>query len=60
MNERLAKELIEAIRTFTEKPDNLDNFESYLSLHFGVWFEKYANTPEGLVSEFGHFANMEI
>ena len=60
MNERLAQELVKAIRTFAEKPDNLENFEDYLSLHFGVWFEKYASTPENLVSEFNHFAEMEV
>ena len=60
MNERLANELVKAIRTFAEKPDNLENFENYLSHHFDVWYEKYANAPENLVSEFKHFAEMEV
>ena len=58
--EQLAHEFAEAIRVFAEKPDNIDNFESYLSYHFDVWMEKYASNPEGLVSEMKHFAEMEI
>ena len=42
------------------KPDNLDNFESYLSYHFDVWMGKFANSPDGLTSEVKHFAEMEI
>lgn len=60
MNEKLAKEFIEALRTLSEKPENIDNFESYLSRHFTVWYEKYANTPAGLISELKHFAEMEV
>ena len=31
-----------------DNPDSedLDNFESYLSYHFDVWMEKWANSPE--------------
>lgn len=58
--EQLAHEFAEAIRMFAEKPDSIDNFESYLSYHFDVWMEKYANYPEGLVSEMKQFAEMEI
>ena len=60
MNEEYAKVFIEAIKMFAEKQDNLDNLESYLSHHFDVWMEKYANTPEGLVYELKNFAEMEI
>ena len=60
MNEKLAQEFVEAIKTFSEKPENLDNFELYLSHHFDVWLEKYANTPENLVSEFKQFAEMKM
>jgi hypothetical protein len=58
--EQLAHEFAEAIRMFAEKPDNIDNFESYLSRHFDVWMEKWASYPEGLVSEMKHFVEMEI
>ena len=59
-NEECAKVFVEAIKTIVSKPDNLDNFESYLSYHFDVWMEKFANSPEGLTSEVKHFAEMEI
>ena len=59
-NEECAKVFVEAIKTMASKPDNLDNFESYLSYHFDVWMEKWANSPEGLTSEVKHFAEMEI
>jgi len=59
-NQELATTLINAIKEFANKPNNLDNFEGYLSAHFDKWFEKYANTPENLVYEMENFANMEI
>ena len=59
-NEECAKVFVEAIKTMASKPDNLDNFESYLSYHFDIWMEKWANSPEGLTSEVKHFAEMEI
>ena len=58
--EQLAHEFAEAIRMFSEKPDNIDNFESYLSYHFDVWMEKFAYNPESLTSEVKQFAEMEI
>ena len=64
MNEKLSHEFIEAIRTFAEKPDNIENFESYLGYHFEAWLEKFAHTSkesfESLVSEMKHFAEMEV
>ena len=59
-NEECAKVFVEAIKTIASKPDNLDNFESYLSCHFDVWMEKFANSPEELTNELKHFAEMEI
>ena len=63
-NEKLSHEFIKAIRTFAEKPDNLENFESYLGYHFEAWLEKFAHTSkesfESLVSEMKHFAEMEV
>ena len=58
--EKLAEEFCKAIKEMARKQDNLDNFECYLSHHFDVWMEKFANTPEGLVSEMKSFAEMEI
>ena len=63
-NEKLSHEFIEAIRTFAEKPDNIENFESYLGYHFEAWLEKFAHTSkesfESLVSEMKLFAEMEV
>ena len=59
-NEECAKVFVEAIKTMTSKPDNLQNFQWYLERHFDVWMEKWANNPEGLTSEVKHFTEMEI
>ncbi len=59
-NERLAKEFIEAIKAMAEKPENMDNFESYLSMHFDEWMEKYAYDPESLTSEVKLFSKIEF
>lgn len=58
--ETLAHQFCEAIKTLSEKPENLENFESYLGYHFPEWMEKFANTPEKLVWETNCFANMQI
>ena len=58
--EQQAKLFIKAIKTLASKPNNLDNFESYLSQHFYQWLEKFANTPEAITFELTSFANMEI
>ena len=57
-NEENAKILADAIRTFAEKPENIDNFESYLSNHFDTWMQKFAKDPDGLANEFRTFAEM--
>lgn len=58
--EQEAKQFCEAIKAITEKPENLDNLECYLSYHFPVWLEKYANTPETITAELKAFAEMII
>lgn len=58
--EEQAKEFINAIKAIANKPNNLENLESYLSIHFQVWLEKYANTPENMVSELKEFMSMNI
>lgn len=58
-NEIKAKALCDAIRKFKDNPAAIDNFESYLSYHFDAWYEKFANTPDGLIDEFNHFAAIE-
>ena len=59
-HERTAAQFVNAIKTIAEKPDNLDNLESYLSHHFAEWLEKFANTPETITAEIRAFAEMEI
>lgn len=49
-----------AIKEIASKPDNLDNLESYLSMHFATWLEKFANTPESIAAEMKAFAEMSI
>lgn len=57
---KAAPDFVNAIKTIANKPENLDNLESYLSYHFAVWLEKYANTPEDMAAEMREFAEMEI
>lgn len=54
-----AKILAEAIRRFNERPEALENFESYIGAHFDIWLKNWANTPDGLAHEFEHFSMMD-
>ena len=57
----LAKQKVaNALREFAEKPQNIDNFESYLEYCFIEWKEKFANTPEKMIEDMKHFAEMEV
>lgn len=55
---KTAQDFCKAIKIFAEKPENLDNFESYLSYCFEAWLATYADTPENLTAEMLFFANM--
>ena len=57
--EKQAAEFCEAIRTLANKPENLNNLESYLTYNFDKWLTTWANTPEGLAEEMKEFAEME-
>lgn len=59
-HEQTAKKFCDAIRTLADKPENLENLEFYLSMHFSKWLEKFANTPETITAEMRAFAEMEI
>ncbi len=59
-NKDYAREFIQAIKTISEKSENLDNFESYLSYHFDKWLEMWADTPEKITAELKQFATMNI
>lgn len=60
INEVYAKIFCDAIRTMSEKPENIDNLENYLTYHFTTWLEKYGNCPENLAMEMKNFAEMEV
>ena len=55
-----AAQFCNAIRELANKPENLQNLESYLEYHFDKWMEKYASTPDDIATEMSNFAQMEI
>ena len=55
-----AAQFCNAIREIANKPENLQNLESYLEWHFDKWLEKYASTPDGMAAEMSEFAQMEM
>lgn len=57
---KAAVDFVNAIKIIANKPENLDNLESYLSYHFAVWLEKYANTPEDMAAEMREFAEIDF
>ena len=58
--EEQATQFCEAIRALANKPENLNNLESYLTYNFDKWLTTWANTPEDLTAEMKMFAEMEI
>ena len=58
--EKQAEEFCEAIRTLANKPENLNNLESYLTYNFDKWLTTWANSPENLAAEMKEFAEMEM
>lgn len=38
--------------------DALDNLKYYLSMHFDVWVQKFASTPESITAELNSFAHI--
>ena len=55
-----AAQFCDAIRELANKPENLQNLESYLEYHFDKWMEKYASTPDDIAAEMSNFAQMDI
>ena len=51
---------VDAIKELASNQKKLDNLENYLSEHFDIWMERYANTPSGIIYELRCFAEMEI
>ena len=58
--EEQTAEFCEAIRTLANKPENLNNLESYLTYNFDKWLTTWANSPENIAAEMKEFAEMEI
>ena len=58
--EEQATQFCEAIRTLANKPENLNNLESYLTYNFDKWLATWANSPASLAAEMKEFAEMEI
>lgn len=58
--EHIAAQFIEAIKAIASKPENLNNLQYYLGIHFDTWLNRWASTPEGITSELREFAEMEI
>lgn len=56
--EEEARQFCAAIKKLAANESALDNFESYLSMHFDIWLTKYANTPEAIVDELESFAKI--
>ena len=56
--ENEAKEFCDALKKMVNNEYSIENFESYLSHHFDVWYEKYANTPQGLIYEIRSFSEI--
>ena len=59
-NELCAKAFVDAIKELALNQKKLDNLENYLSKHFDIWMDRYANTPSGIIYELRGFAEMEI
>ena len=58
--EKEAAQFCEYIRTLASKPDNLDNLQSYLSVHCGEWLKTYAYDPQNMAAEMREFSEMVI
>lgn len=58
--EEQAIQFCKAIRTLANKPDNLNNLESYLTYNFDKWLKIWANSPKNIAAEMKAFAEMEI
>ena len=55
-----AAQFCNAIREIANKPENLQNLESYLGYHFDTWMKKYASTPDCMAAEMSNFAQIDI
>lgn len=54
-----ARQFCAAIKKLAANETALENFESYLSMHFDKWLKVYANCPEGITDELERFAEID-
>ena len=50
--------LANVLREFAERPQNIDNFESYLENHFIAWKSEFA--PEKMIKDMKQFAEIGV
>ena len=58
--ENEAREFCEAIKQLANNPAALENLQFYLSKHFAIWLEKWANTPAEMAGELKAFSKIEF
>lgn len=51
--------IIESIKRFSENPEALENFESYLIHNFDAFYLRIKQDPEGITKELEHFSNIK-
>ena len=56
--EEEARQFCAAIKKLAANEAALDNFESYLSMHFDTWLKQYADYPGGITYELETFAEI--
>lgn len=53
-----AKMIVEAIKRFSEQPEALENFESYLTHNFDEWFLYIRKHPENITYDLDQFSRI--
>ena len=53
-----ARQFCAAIKKIASNETALENFESYLSMHFDTWLKVYADYPGGITDELERFAEI--
>ena len=59
-NAELARRFCKAVETLGKDEERLENLQFYLERFFNTWWDKWANSPEGLTAELEHFAEIEM
>jgi hypothetical protein len=57
-NINLKDELIQALKNFSNNPDAIENFSSYLDTHFYKWLDKFAYDPISFIDELKQFSKI--